>query len=231
MPPAVPIQDDGHGLIMPDFGPDATHLDYGEEVYRLVCKACHGDKGQGLTPDWIAQWAPEDQNCWQTKCHAANHPPEGFILPTYVPPSAGPQFIARWQNGRQLHDYIRTAMPWHAPGTLEDDEYWQATAWVLALNGVDVGRDPLDNTRAEVLRLSAAQPQATMPADASMRPQATRQPETTPIPGIYATRQADIAAEKAIEAASQQGFPWGWVALMVFSVAGLTWIIAQFLRR
>ena len=70
-----------NGLIMPDLGPDATQADYGAEVYRLVCKACHGDKGQGLTPDWIAQWAPEDQNCWQLKCHAENHPPERFVLP------------------------------------------------------------------------------------------------------------------------------------------------------
>ena len=67
--------------IMVDLPSDATQLQYGGEVYRLACSACHAYDGQGLTAAWRATWAPTDQNCWQSKCHGPNHPPDGFELP------------------------------------------------------------------------------------------------------------------------------------------------------
>ena len=67
-----------HEWILIDLPAGASQLEYGAEVYRLVCQDCHGNRGQGLTDEWRATWAPADQNCWQSKCHAANHPPEGF---------------------------------------------------------------------------------------------------------------------------------------------------------
>jgi len=79
--PASTIPPTEDSWVIVDLPEDATQLEYGTEVYRLVCKACHGDKGQGLTGDWRAQWEPEDQNCWQSKCHALNHPPDGFYMP------------------------------------------------------------------------------------------------------------------------------------------------------
>lgn len=45
-------------LRLPDLPASATQADVGAEVYRLVCRACHGNKGQGLTEDWIAYWRP-----------------------------------------------------------------------------------------------------------------------------------------------------------------------------
>src|SRR5512134_251602 len=74
------VMADANWLIL-NLPPDATQLDYGQEIYRLVCSACHGDVGQGLTPEWRSTWAPEDQNCWKSKCHGQNHPPDGFTFP------------------------------------------------------------------------------------------------------------------------------------------------------
>jgi cytochrome c5 len=57
-----------------------TQLDQGSLVYWGICMACHGDRGQGLTLEWRAVYG-EDQNCWASRCHSGNHPPDGFIIP------------------------------------------------------------------------------------------------------------------------------------------------------
>src|SRR5574341_723475 len=54
--------------IIVDLPPDATQLQYGAEIWRLVCSACHAYDGQGLTDAWRATWGPQDRNCWQSKC-------------------------------------------------------------------------------------------------------------------------------------------------------------------
>jgi hypothetical protein len=106
--------------------------------------ACHGDKGQGLTPDWVAQWDLEPNACWESKCHASNHPPEGFVLPRSIPGVVSPVIQARFATALELHDFLQSTMPWHAPGSREPEEYWQLTAYLLELNGVDPGPVPLD---------------------------------------------------------------------------------------
>jgi mono/diheme cytochrome c family protein len=121
--------------IIVDLPADATQLEYGTEVYRLVCKACHGDKGQGLTDDWRAQWAPEDQNCWQSKCHARNHPPDGFYMPQ-VPAVLG-QPIRGFGTALNLYTYTHTYMPWHDRGSMTEKESWSVTAYLLKINGID----------------------------------------------------------------------------------------------
>jgi len=140
-------------LIIPDLGPDATSADYGERAYILVCSACHGDRGQGLTSEWLAQWPPEDQNCWQSKCHSLNHPPDGFVLPRYAPPLLGPNTLLRFNTALELHDYIRQAMPWQDPGNLAEDEFWNITAYLVRQRGLDPMHDPLDANRAANVRL------------------------------------------------------------------------------
>jgi len=152
-------------LIIPDLGLDATQADYGEQAYRLVCSACHGNRGQGLTNEWRAQWPEEDQNCWQSKCHAPNHPPDGFEIPHYAPPVLGPDTLVRFDNALDLHDYIRQSMPWQDPGNLAEDEFWNITAYLVRERGVDPIRQPLDAARAATLRLHAeATPAGETPA-------------------------------------------------------------------
>jgi mono/diheme cytochrome c family protein len=216
MPPA-----DDSWVLIPDLGADATQVDYGAEVYRLVCKACHGDRGQGLTPDWIAQWAPEDQNCWQSKCHAVNHPPEGFDLPRDIPPVTGAQIAAKYPDAQRLHGYIAATMPWHNPGALSPDEYWQVTAYIAAINGVNPEGVALGSENAAAYRLAPA-PQQT----AAMGLMRTPQP-----PGTAATRQAEITASQAVEQEAREGWPWGWALLLLFSMAGMAWVADRWMRQ
>ncbi len=118
-------------LILPSMPADATEADIGAEIYVLVCRDCHGDRGQGLTDEFRATWAPKDQNCWQSKCHAPNHPPDGFDLPRYIPAIIGPHIQTRFESATGLETYISTNMPWHNPGSLTRAEYRQLTAFIL----------------------------------------------------------------------------------------------------
>jgi len=141
--------------IILDLPPDASQLEIGAEVYRLVCKACHGDRGQGLTDDWRAQWAPEDQNCWQSKCHAANHPPDGFSMPV-APAVVGSVAMSRFYTAYDLYKFISTSMPWQAPGRLSEEQDWQVTAYILQMNGIDPGGN-LDPETASQIKLGREQ--------------------------------------------------------------------------
>jgi mono/diheme cytochrome c family protein len=140
-------------LVLPELPSTATQADVGAEIYRLVCQDCHGDRGQGLTDEWRAEWAPEDQNCWQSKCHASNHPPEGFVLPRQVPALMGVNTLKAHETVLDLHNYIRSRMPWHDPGNLQAWEYWQVTAFLIRERGLASGDLPLGEAEAANLLL------------------------------------------------------------------------------
>lgn len=155
--PDIPEMPPEDSWIIVDLPADATQLEFGAEVYRLVCKACHGDKGQGLTDDWRAQWDPRDQNCWQSKCHARNHPPDGFYMPI-SPAVVGPP-LKIFGTALDLYNYIHTRMPWHDPGSMTEKESWSVTAYILKINNVDPGSDLNAATAAQIrLRADAAAP-------------------------------------------------------------------------
>ena len=94
-----------------------------------------------------------DQNCWQSGCHNPHHPPGGFVFPRYVPAVVSPGMVARFANALELHDFIRSKMPWQAPGSLSDEEYWQLTAFLVDANGIDPGFMPLNPDNAASIRL------------------------------------------------------------------------------
>ena len=104
--PAMPAQ---RRLIRPTLPPSASQADAGAQVYTLVCSACHGDLGQGLTDEWRATWNPSDQNCWQSKCHGLNRPSDGFDLPRYVPPRS-------WSRSPGPFPYCPRPLRVHPPG-------------------------------------------------------------------------------------------------------------------
>ena len=154
MPTSMPrAQTSESWLVLPPLPSTATQADVGAEIYRLVCQACHGNRRQGLTDDWRAEWSPQDQNCWQSKCHASNHPPEGFIQPRYVPPLESPSALQAHETALDLYNYIRNRMPWHAPGSLQDTEYWQVTAFLIRERGLVLGDLPLGEVEAASLPL------------------------------------------------------------------------------
>ena len=112
-----------------------TLADLGHQTWWAVCMACHGDVGQGLTDEWRQTAFGEDMNCWASKCHAANHPTDGFQLPRVVPPAVGPGSLKRFVTADQLQVYLYESMPWWKPGSLSLDESWQLTAFLLRLQG------------------------------------------------------------------------------------------------
>ncbi|MDX1435420.1 MAG: c-type cytochrome [Anaerolineales bacterium] len=149
----------GESWVLLDGTPEnATQAEVGAEIYRLVCSTCHGGSGEGLTDAWRARLAPEDQNCWQSKCHASNHPPDGFVLPREVPPVTGDRMAARFPTAQNLYDFVRLTMPYHAPGTMLDQEYWQVTAFLLSLNGIEMGETDLAPANAEQIILQQLSP-------------------------------------------------------------------------
>jgi hypothetical protein len=150
-PPVMPPLP--RGLDPPPTVYPPTQISLGSQVYYQVCMACHGDHGQGLTDEWRGALDMPDQNCWQSGCHNPHHPPGGFVFPRYVPAVVSPGMVARFANALELHDFIRSKMPWQAPGSLTEEEYWQLTAFLVDANGIDPGFMPLNPDNAASIRL------------------------------------------------------------------------------
>ncbi|HSR47715.1 MAG TPA: c-type cytochrome, partial [Anaerolineales bacterium] len=123
----------------------------GEGLYQLYCITCHGDRLLGLTPEWIAQWPATHQNCWVSKCHGPNHPPDGYQLPKNVPALAGPGALAKFQTAADLHAFMQARMPYQEPGRLTSEEYWAIETYVLRENGIVVPEVLDETTASEVV--------------------------------------------------------------------------------
>ncbi|UCC65194.1 MAG: hypothetical protein JSV36_09235 [Anaerolineae bacterium] len=147
LPQATPepelMADPFERLKRPPMSDPPTQVELGHYIYYLSCMVCHGDRGQGLTDEWRTVLDPADRNCWQSKCHAANHPPEGFEIPRAAPAVIGPGTLTTYQTAADLFEYIRVTMPWPYPGLYEDEEYWNLTAYLADANGVAWGPEPL----------------------------------------------------------------------------------------
>lgn len=114
----------------------------GARVYRQWCSTCHGDRGQGLTEEWRATWPKDKQNCWQSKCHAINHPPEGFTFPKDVPAVIGDNTLTKFGSAQDLYAYIRATMPYWNPNMLSEDQYRAITIFIVEANYSERGLSP-----------------------------------------------------------------------------------------
>ncbi len=135
-PTPVPTSWIAPDILEPYLPENPLLADKGAAKYWAVCMACHGDRGQGLTDEWRERGFGEDMNCWQSKCHGASHPPEGFALVRVVPPAIGPTTLRRFTTAAELHDYLLAKMPWWKPGSLTSEEAWQLTAFLLREDGL-----------------------------------------------------------------------------------------------
>ena len=126
-----------------------TQIEIGHLEYWMSCMVCHGDQGQGLTEEWRSVLDPADMNCWQSKCHAPNHPPEGFQIPRTSPMIMGPGALLGYETAEDLFEYLSTTMPWSFPGLFQDEQYWGLTAYLLDENGVDLGKPLVDPDKEE----------------------------------------------------------------------------------
>ena len=104
---------DGQGL-PPGHGSVAV----GEPLFASLCAACHGDFGEGIPP------------------YPALTGGRG-TLDTNAPVRSVGSF---WPYAPTLYDYIRRAMPFRSPGSLDDDQVYSLVAYVLYLNDL-LGKD------------------------------------------------------------------------------------------
>lgn len=145
---------------------NTEQLKKGSLIYWGICMACHGDRGQGLTSEWQDAFG-EDRNCWQSGCHGADHPPQGFRMykDKLAPAIAGAGRLTRFKNSQELHDYILANMPWWDPGQLNEEQAWQVTSYILGLNKVMPTGLELNDTNASVVTTQYA-----IPAPSNDRP-------------------------------------------------------------
>ncbi|MFQ3623587.1 MAG: cytochrome c [Acetobacteraceae bacterium] len=103
----IAIRPDGSNL-----PPGRGSVREGEELYLQHCASCHGDFGEGLDR-WPALMGGRGS------------------LATDAPRRTVGSY---WQAAPTVFDYIRRAMPYAAPQSLTNDEYYAITAYVLHLN-------------------------------------------------------------------------------------------------
>jgi len=101
--------------------PGSGSANDGEAVYLAKCQSCHGTEGEGLSG--------------ATVLVGGSMQSEGPPLRTVG---------SYWPYATTVFDFIRRAMPANEPKSLTDTEVYQATAYVLFLNGI-ISRDTILN--------------------------------------------------------------------------------------
>lgn len=153
-PEATPTVD---RLAAPPTVENPTQSDNGAQLYWLHCQPCHGDRGQGLTDDWRAQYPPEDQNCWDSGCHGERPYESGFTLPRTVPALIGEDSLNRFETLGQVYAYASSAMPFQEPGHLSQEEYLAIVAFIGQSNNI-LSDTLLSSENVHSIRLNGTSP-------------------------------------------------------------------------
>lgn len=127
---SITVFPDGTGL-----PPGSGTAILGKSIYTLHCAACHGATGK--------------------------EGPEEVLVGTDVPQRGEkryPKTIGNyWPYSTTVFDYIRRAMPSHAPGILTDSEVYSITAWLLYQNRLIDDDFLVDRASLPTVRMPAAQ--------------------------------------------------------------------------
>ncbi|HET7458987.1 MAG TPA: c-type cytochrome [Gemmatimonadaceae bacterium] len=114
----IDVNPDGKGL-PPGRGTYAV----GAEIFARKCASCHGPRGEGMGP------YPR---------LVGREPRDGF------PFGQDLKYVKTignyWPYATTVYDYVHRAMPLTAPGSLQPDEVYSLTAFLLAENEI-IGRD------------------------------------------------------------------------------------------
>ena len=102
----------------------------GAALYAKHCLACHGEDGEGGINDQLA----------------GGHGSMDAALPVKTVGSY-------WPYATTIFDYIRRAMPYQAPGTLDSDEVYALTAYLLNINDILPAGERLDAESLPKLRM------------------------------------------------------------------------------
>jgi cytochrome c len=104
----ISVETDGTGL--PPGSGDAAK---GAQLYATTCVACHGAAGAGQPNDRLVGG-------------------QGTLTQLQQVRTIG----SFWPYASTVFDYIRRAMPFHAPQSLSNDDVYSLTAYLLAENGI-----------------------------------------------------------------------------------------------
>ena len=120
----IDVRPDGRGL--PEGGGTVAQ---GKQVFADNCALCHGDNGQGGIKDRLVGG-------------------QGSLASDKPVKTVG----SFWPYATTLFDYIRRAMPYPTPGSLNNDEIYAVVAYILSLNGIlpadgKVDRENLPNIK------------------------------------------------------------------------------------
>jgi mono/diheme cytochrome c family protein len=110
----IDIDPDGNNL-----PPGSGSVSHGHEVFDQQCAACHGAKGEGGIGDQLVGG-------------------QGTLATPKPVRTVG----SYWPYASTLFDYIRRAMPQNAPQSLDNNDVYAVSAYILNLNGLL----PLDTT-------------------------------------------------------------------------------------
>ncbi len=122
----IAVRGDGQGL-----PPGRGSVRDGEELYVTHCAACHGDFGEGVQRFPALMGGRGSLTTEQPRRTIGSY----------------------WQHAPVVFDYIRRAMPYQAPQSLTNDEYYAITAYVLHLNELLPDDATLDRDSLVRLRL------------------------------------------------------------------------------
>ena len=109
----IDVMPDGRGLP----GGSGT-AKAGQALYDSSCSHCHGPAGRGGPHGSLAG--------------APRYSPNEFADDKSLERTVGNY----WPYATSLFDYIRRAMPFDNPGSLDSDEVYDLTAYILYLNGL-----------------------------------------------------------------------------------------------
>ena len=103
----------------------------GAALYEQQCQSCHGAKGQGKPNDALAGGQGK----------LAGNQPALKTVGSY------------WPYATTIFEYVRRAMPWHAPNSLSNDEVYALTAYILQINGIIGENDTMDAQTLAAVRM------------------------------------------------------------------------------
>jgi len=133
-----------------DIGPDGAGLPPGRgtaadgaPIYAARCAGCHGKTGKEGPNDVLVGRLPGDEFTF------ARDPKAPKTIGSY------------WPYATTVFDYIRRAMPPDKPGSLTDQEVYNLTAYLLALNDLIPADGAID---------AASLPKVKMPAHDRFKP-------------------------------------------------------------
>jgi cytochrome c len=132
--PATPAEIAGWNIDVDRYGNNlpagSGSVSHGREVFDQQCAACHGAKGESGIGDQLVGG-------------------QGTLATPKPVRTVG----SYWPYAPTLFDYIRRAMPQNAPQSLDNDDVYAVSAYILNLNGLVAADATLDAKTLSAIKM------------------------------------------------------------------------------